>query len=63
MIDVKVSMTQKFLIVLSESPLKIGKIDVYLFLIPFLVPELLRFKDLKKDYKMVQVTARSTNQH
>ena len=44
----------KIFIVLSESPLKVRKIAVYLFLISFLVPELLRFKDLKKTKKMVR---------
>ena len=39
----------KIFIVLSESPLKVRKIVVYRFLISFLAPELLRFKDLKKD--------------
>ena len=37
----------KFFIVLCESPLKILKIAVYLFLISFPVPEVLRFKDLQ----------------
>ena len=41
----------KTFIVLSESPLKVRKIAVYRFLISFLVPELLRFKDLRKDRK------------
>ena len=41
----------KIFVVLSESPLKIRKIAVYLFLISFLVPELSRFKDLKNDRK------------
>ena len=41
----------KIFIVLSESPLKVRKIAVYRFLISFLVPELLRFKDLKKKPK------------
>ena len=36
-----------------ESPLKIGKIAVYRFLISFLV-SVLRFKNLKNDRKMVQ---------
>ena len=35
----------------SESPLKIRNIAVYRFLICFLVPELLRSKDLKNDQK------------
>ena len=38
-------------IVLSESPLKVRKIIIYGFLISFLVPELLRFKDLKNYQK------------
>ena len=37
----------KIFIVLSESLLNVRKITVYGFLISFLVPELLRFKDLK----------------
>ena len=37
----------KLFIVLSESPLKVRKITVYRFLISFLVPELLNFKNLK----------------
>ena len=37
----------KIFIVLCESPLKILKIAVYRFLISFLVPELLMFKDLQ----------------
>ena len=37
----------KVVIVLSESPLKVSKIAVYHFLIPFLVLELLRSEDLK----------------
>ena len=44
----------KIFIVLSESPLKVRKIDVYRFLISFLVLELLRFKDLKTTKKMVR---------
>ena len=40
--------------VLSESPSKVRKIAVYCFLISFLVPELLRFKDLKNHRKMVR---------
>ena len=43
----------KIFIVLSESPLNARKIDLYRFLISFLVPELLRFKDEKNDRKMV----------
>ena len=38
-------------IVLCESPLKILKIAVYRFLISFLVPELLMFKDLQNGLK------------
>ena len=38
----------KIFVVLSENPLKVSKIDIYRFLISFLVPELLRFKNLKK---------------
>ena len=41
-------------IVLSESSLKVRKIAVYCFLIPFLVPELLKFKDLKNHPEMVR---------
>ena len=41
----------KIFILLSEGSLKVRKIAVYPFLISFLVPELLRFKDLKKDRK------------
>ena len=41
----------KIFIVLCESPLKILKIAVYGFLISFLVPELLMFKDLQNDPK------------
>ena len=39
-------------IALSESPLKVRKIAVYRVLILFLVPELLRFKDLKNNQKI-----------
>ena len=46
-------MTQIF-IVLSESPLKVRKTAVYRFLKSFLVPELLRFQDLKTDQKIVR---------
>ena len=49
----------KIFIVLSESPLKVRKIAVYRLLISFLVPELLRFKDLKKDRKNGTKNARS----
>ena len=38
----------KIFIVPCESPLKILKIAVYRFLISFLVPELLMFKDVQK---------------
>ena len=41
----------KIFIVLSESPSKVLKIAVYRFLISFLVPELLLFKDLWNDLK------------
>ena len=37
----------KIFIILSESLSNVRKIAVYRFLISFLVPELLRFKDLK----------------
>ena len=49
----------KIFIVLSESPSKVRKIAVYHFLILFLVPELLKFKDLKKDRKNGTKNARS----
>ena len=39
----------KIFIVLSEGPLNGREIAVYRFLISFLVPELLRFKDLEND--------------
>ena len=39
----------KIVIVPSESPLKVGKIAVYCFLVSFLVPELSRLEDLKND--------------
>ena len=42
----------KIFIALSESPLKVRKIAVYHFLISFLVPELLRLKDLKNYQKI-----------
>ena len=38
-------------IVLCESPLKILNIAIYRFLISFLVPELLMFKDLQNSLK------------
>ena len=41
----------KIFIVLSESHLRAKKIAFYRLLIWFLVPELLRFKDLKNDRK------------
>ena len=41
----------KIFIVPFESPLKVRNIAVYRFLISFLVPELLKFKDLKKTTK------------
>ena len=41
----------KIFIVVSESPLNARKIALYRFLISFLVPELLRFKDLKNNWK------------
>ena len=44
----------KIFIVLCESPLKILKIAIYRFLISFLVPELLMFKDLQNGLKMVR---------
>ena len=44
----------KSFISLSESPLKVRMIAVYRLLISFLVPQLLRFKDLKNDRKMVR---------
>ena len=44
----------KIFIDLSESPLKVRKIAVYHSLISFLVPKLLKFKDLKNDQKMVR---------
>ena len=43
----------------SESPVKVRKIAVYRFLVSFLVPELLRFKDLKNCQKLVRKNARS----
>ena len=47
----------KIFLVLSESPLKLRMIAVYRFLISFLVPELLRFKDLKNDKKWYEKCA------
>ena len=49
----------KIFIVLCENPLKILKIAVYHFLISFLVPELLMFKDLKNGLKNGTKNARS----
>ena len=49
----------KIFIVPSESSLKVRKIAVYCFLISFLVPELLRFKDLKNHQKNCSKNARS----
>ena len=46
-------------VALSESPQKVRKIAVYRFLISFLVPELLRFKDLKNYQKIGTKNARS----
>ena len=40
----------KLFTALSESPLKVNKIAVYRFLISFLVPELLRFEKLPKNW-------------
>ena len=49
----------KIFIVLCESPLKILKIAIYRFLISFLVPELLMFKDLQNGLKNGTKNARS----
>ena len=49
----------KIFILLSESPLKVRKIAVDCFLILFLVPELLRSKDLKNYRKNGTKNARS----
>ena len=49
----------KIFIVLCESPLNVRKIALYRFLISFLVPELLRFKDLENDLKNGTKNARS----
>ena len=49
----------KIFIVQSESPLNARKISLYRFLISFLVPELLRFKDLKNDRKNGTKNSRS----
>ena len=53
-LDLKSANDMKIFIVLSESPLNARNIAFYSFLISFLVPELLRFKDLKNDQKMVR---------
>ena len=49
----------KIFIVPCESPLKILKIAVSRFLISFLVPELLMFKDLQNGLKNGTKNARS----
>ena len=49
----------KIFIVLCESLLKILKIAVYHFLISFLVPELLTFKDLQNGLRNGTKNARS----
>ena len=49
----------KIFIVLSDSPLNARTIALYRFLISFLVPELLRFKDSKNDRKNGTKNARS----
>ena len=49
----------KIFIVLSESSLKILKIAVYCFLMSFLVPELLIFKDLQNGLENGTKNARS----
>ena len=49
----------KIFIVLYESPLKILKIAVYRFLISYLVPALLTFKDLQTGLKNGTKNARS----
>ena len=49
----------KIFIVLSESPLKVGKIAIYRFLISFLVPELSRLNDSKNGLKNGTKNARS----
>ena len=55
----------KIFIVLCDSPLKILKIAIYRFLISFLVPELLMFKDLQNGLrngtKNVQSVIKSIN--
>ena len=49
----------KIFIVLYESPLKVLKIAVYRFLISYLVPALLMFKDLQTGLKNGTKNARS----
>ena len=49
----------KIFIVLSESPLKVRKIAVHRFLTSFLVPEILRPKDLKNYQKNGTKNARA----
>ena len=49
----------KIVIASSESLVKIRKNAVYCFLISFLVPELLRFKDLENYQKISKKNARS----
>ena len=49
----------KIFTVLSESPLKVRKIAIYRFLMSFLVPEILRPKDLKNYQKNGTKNARS----
>ena len=49
----------KMFIVLSESHLKVGQTVVYRFLISFLDPGLLRFKDLKNGTKNAQSLIKS----
>ena len=49
----------KLFIVLAEVPLNVRKITLYRFLISFLVPKLLRLKDLKNDRKNGTKNARS----
>ena len=49
----------KIFIDLSESPLRVRGIAVYRFLISFLVPGPLGFKDLKNDRKNGAKNARS----
>ena len=49
----------KIFIALSENPINARKIALYHFLISFLVPELLRFKDLKNDRQNGTKNARS----